>query len=86
MKELVIRGVEITVTEETYKKYWIQVQYQLLVTGYKNAMLCCALVDDKKMYRYQEFLINTLGTIESLGSVESTFVMDTVKHKYGINI
>ena len=38
------------------------------------------------MRTYQEFLINTLGTIESLGSVESTFVMDTVKHKYGINI
>lgn len=45
------------INSETYKKYWIQVQYQLLVTGYKNAMLCCALVDDKKMYRYQEFLI-----------------------------
>ena len=45
------------INSDTYRKYWIQIQYQLLVTGYKNAMLCCALVDDKRMYRYQEFQI-----------------------------
>ena len=37
------------------------------------------------MKAYQEFLINVLGKIESLGSVESTFVMDEVKHQYGIH-
>lgn len=36
------------------------------------------------MKYYQEFILNVLGTIENLGSLESTFVMDTVKHEYGI--
>ena len=35
---------------------------------------------------YQEFILNVLGTIDSLGSLESTFVMDEVKHDYGIHI
>lgn len=38
------------------------------------------------MKYYQEFILNVLGTIDSLGSLESTFVMDEVKHKYGIHI
>lgn len=38
------------------------------------------------MKHYQEFLLNVLGTIDSLGSIESTFVMDEVKHNYGIHI
>lgn len=38
------------------------------------------------MRQYQEFVLNKLGTIDSLGSLESTFVMDEVKHSYGINI
>lgn len=38
------------------------------------------------MKYYQEFILNILGTIESLGSLESTFVMDHVKHEYGIHI
>lgn len=38
------------------------------------------------MKYYQEFILNVLGTIESLGSIESTFVMDEVKHHYGIYI
>ena len=38
------------------------------------------------MKYYQEFLIHNLGTIESLGSIESTFVMDEIKHTYGIHI
>lgn len=36
------------------------------------------------MKYYQEFLINVLGTIDSLGSVQSSFVMHEVKHDYGI--
>ena len=35
---------------------------------------------------YQEFVLNQLGTIENLGSLESTFVMDTVKLEYGIGV
>lgn len=38
------------------------------------------------MKYYQEFLINVLGTIDSLGSLESMFVMDEVKCNYGIHI
>ena len=38
------------------------------------------------MRQYQEFVINKLGDIESLGSLESTFVMSEVKQTYGINI
>ena len=37
------------------------------------------------MKYYQEFILNVLGTVESLGSLESIFVMDEVKHDYGIH-
>lgn len=38
------------------------------------------------MKYYQEFILNVLGAIDSLGSLESTFVMDEVKHEFGIHI
>ena len=38
------------------------------------------------LQEYQEFILNVLGTIDSLGSLESTFVMAEVKHRYGIHI
>lgn len=38
------------------------------------------------MKYYQEFIINVLGTIDSLGSLKSMFVMDEVKHDYGLHI
>jgi len=38
------------------------------------------------MKYYQEFVLNVLGTIEYLGSLESVFVMDEIKHNWGINI
>lgn len=38
------------------------------------------------MKYYQEFIINVLGTIDSLDSLESMFVMDEVKHDYGLHI
>ncbi|WP_296120906.1 Lrp/AsnC family transcriptional regulator [uncultured Bacteroides sp.] len=38
------------------------------------------------MKHYQEFILNVLGTIDSLGSIESMFVMDEVKQVYGIHI
>ena len=37
-----------------------------------------------EMRAYQSFVINTLGGIESLGSIESTFVMDEIKQSYGL--
>ena len=38
------------------------------------------------MHEYQQLILNKLGTIESLASLESTFVMSEVKQSYGINI
>lgn len=38
------------------------------------------------MKYYQEFVLNVLGTIDSLGSLTSTFVMDEIKHEHGIPI
>ena len=44
------------------------------------------LLNAPNMKYYQEFILNVLGTIDSLGSLESTFVMAEVKHQYGIHI
>ena len=38
------------------------------------------------MKYYQQFLLNVLGTIEYLDSLESTFVMDALKPHYGISL
>ena len=38
------------------------------------------------MKQYQEFVLNKLGDIDNVGSIESTFVMDEVKQTYGLNI
>lgn len=40
----------------------------------------------RDMKQYQEFVLNKLGEIENLGSLESTFVMSEVKQTYGLNI
>lgn len=38
------------------------------------------------MKYYQEFVLNVLGNIAHLGSLESTFVMDEIKHDFGLHI
>lgn len=38
------------------------------------------------MKYYQKLVLNVLGTIEHLASLESVFVMDEVKHAYGIRV
>ena len=38
------------------------------------------------MKYYQEFVLNVLGTIPHLGSLESTFVMDEIKNEHGITV
>ena len=40
----------------------------------------------RDMKQYQEFVLTKLGEIESVGSIESTFVMSEVKQNYGLNI
>ncbi len=41
-------------------------------------------INVRDMSQYQQILLDKLGTIESLGSLKSSFVMDEVKHNYGI--
>ncbi|MCM1178548.1 MAG: Lrp/AsnC family transcriptional regulator [Bacteroides sp.] len=36
------------------------------------------------MKYYQEFILNVLGGIDSLGSITSMFVMAEIKHNYGL--
>lgn len=43
-------------------------------------------IQSPDMKYYQEFILNVLGTIESLGSIESTFVMDEIKNNWGVTI
>ena len=38
------------------------------------------------MKYYQELVLNVLGTIDYLASLESTFVMDELKHEYGVRV
>lgn len=38
------------------------------------------------MKAYQQFVLEVLGKIESISSIESTFVMDELKHNYGVNL
>ena len=38
------------------------------------------------MKQYQEFILNKLGKLDNLASIESTFVMDEIKHSYGISL
>lgn len=38
------------------------------------------------MKYYQEFVLNILGNIDHLDSLESTFVMDEIKHDFGLHI
>ena len=40
----------------------------------------------RDMKQYQEFVLNKLGTVDSLGSLESTFVMSEVKNDLGFSI
>ena len=40
----------------------------------------------RDMKQYQEFVLTKLGDIETVGAIESTFVMSEVKQNYGINI
>ena len=38
------------------------------------------------MKYYQSFILNVLGRIEYLASLESVFVMDVIKHEYNVQI
>ena len=53
------------------------------ISGTFDYMLKIYAADLKQ---YQEFLLHELGAIESVASIESTFVMSEVKHQFGINL
>lgn len=53
------------------------------VSGHYDYLL---KIHSPNMKYYQEFVLNVLGTIDNLASLESTFVMDTIKHEYGITV
>lgn len=38
------------------------------------------------MKYYRDFILNALGRIDYLASIESVFVMDEIKHEYGIQL
>ena len=40
----------------------------------------------RDMKQYQDFVLTKLGEIETVGSIESTFVMSEVKNNYGIHL
>ncbi len=43
-------------------------------------------INVRDMAAYQRILLEKLGTIESLGSLKSSFVMDEVKHELGLSL
>ena len=38
------------------------------------------------MKYYQRFVLEVLGRLDTLAHIESTFVMESVKHEYGVDI
>jgi len=40
----------------------------------------------RSMKEYNEFIINTLGTIDAIGSIQSSFVMNKIKQSYGLHL
>ena len=38
------------------------------------------------MKYYQQFLLNVIGRHDNISSIESTFVMEEVKHEYGVSV
>ena len=43
-------------------------------------------VQSPDMRYYQQFLLNVLGRHDNIASVESTFVMEELKHEYGVSV
>lgn len=43
-------------------------------------------IQASSMKDYREFVLNVLGQMDEVASFESTFVMDELKHDYGISI
>jgi Transcriptional regulators len=53
------------------------------ISGHFDYML---KIHASNMKQYQDFIINKLGKLDSLGSLESVFIMETIKQDYKINL
>ena len=38
----------------------------------------------RNMKQYNDFIINVLGSLDTIGSIQSSFVMNEIKHSYGL--
>lgn len=38
----------------------------------------------RNMKQYNDFIINVLGTLDTIGSIQSSFVMNEIKHSYAL--
>ena len=38
----------------------------------------------RNMKQYNDFIINVLGTLDTIGSIQSSFVMNEIKHSYSL--
>lgn len=43
-------------------------------------------IQSPDMHYYQQFLLNVLGRHDNISSLESTFVMEEVKHEYSVSV
>ncbi len=43
-------------------------------------------IQSPDMKYYQQFLLNVIGRHENIATLESTFVMEEVKHEYGVSV
>ncbi len=43
-------------------------------------------VQSPDMRSYQQFLLNVLGRHDNIASIESTFVMEEIKHEYSVSV
>ena len=75
--------------------YDIAVQFAEIISGIPEVTECYNIsgsfdyllkIHAPDMKYYQSFILNVLGRVENLSSLESVFVMDVIKHEYGIHI
>lgn len=43
-------------------------------------------IQSPDMRYYQQFLLNVIGRHDNIASLESTFVMEEIKHEYGVSV
>ena len=78
-----------------HMNYDIAVQFAEIISGIPEVTECYNIsgsfdyllkIHAPDMKYYQSFILNVLARVENLSSLESVFVMDVIKHEYGIHI